>query len=330
MKEKHTRRKFIQAAGVGAAASLAAGATAFGQTSRTTTTRRPTTTRTATFPPPQKRLYELGMASYTLRSFNLDEAIAMTKRVGLKNIALKSMHMPMDSSAEQIKAIAGKVREAGLNLYGCGVVYMKDAQQVNQAFDYAKAAGMKVIIGVPSHNLLALVDKKVKEYDIKVAIHNHGPGDKVYPTPESIYEKVKDLDKRIGICMDIGHSLRAGANPSRDAMRYSARLHDVHIKDVTAAKPEGKAVEVGRGVIDIPMFMRTLLRIKYAGFVSFEYEKDAKDPLAGLAESVGYVKGVMAATESRGYTRPRTTSTRPTRSTRTTPTRPTRSTRTPR
>ena len=92
-------------------------------------------------------------------------------------------------------------------------------------------------------------------------------------------------------------------------MRYSARLHDVHIKDVTAAKPEGKAVEVGRGVIDIPMFMRTLLRIKYAGIVSFEYEKDGKDPLAGLAESVGYVKGVMAAVESRGYTRPTRTTT---------------------
>jgi sugar phosphate isomerase/epimerase len=254
----------------------------------------------------------------------------MTKRVGLKNIALKSMHMPMDSTPEQIKAIAAKVREAGLNLYGCGVVYMKNEQEVNQAFEYAKAAGMKVIIGVPSHNLLPLVDKKVAEYDIKVAIHNHGPGDKVYPSPESIYEKVKDLDERIGICMDIGHTRRIGENPSRDAMRYSARLHDVHIKDVSAAKPEGKTIQIGRGVIDIPMFMRTLLRIKYSGFVSFEYEKDGKDPLAGLAESVGYVNGVMAAIESRGYASPATTrTTRPTRSTRTRATRTarTRSTR---
>ncbi len=258
--------------------------------------------------------FELGMASYTLRNFKIDETIAMTKRVGLKNIALKSMHLPMDSTPEQIKAIAAKVREAGLNLYGCGVVYMKNEQQVNQAFDYAKAAGMKVIIGVPSHNLLPLVEKKVAEYDIKVAIHNHGPGDKVYPSPESIYEKVKDLDERIGICMDIGHTMRIGENPSRDAMRYSARLHDIHIKDVSAAKPEGKTIQIGRGVIDIPGFIWTLIRIGYKGYVSFEYEKDAKDPLAGLAESVGYVNGVMAAIESRGYTSPtRTTTTRPIR-----------------
>lgn len=250
-----------------------------------------------------KRQFELGMASYTLRNFTLDETIAMTKRVGLKNIALKSMHMPMDSTPEQIKAIAAKVRAAGLNLYGCGVVSMKTEQEVNQAFDYAKAAGMKVIIGVPSHNLLPLVDKKVAEYDIKVAIHNHGPGDKLYPTPASIVEKVKGLDKRIGMCMDIGHTVRIGENPIRDAMKYSARLLDVHIKDVSAAKREGKTIQIGRGVIDIPMFMRTLFRIKYAGFVSFEYEKDAKDPLAGLAESVGYVKGVTAAIESPSFLR---------------------------
>ena len=258
-----------------------------------------------------KRQFELGMASYTLRNFKLDEAIAMTKRVGLKNIALKSMHMPMDSTPEQIKAIAAKVREAGLNLYGCGVVYMKNAQQVNQAFEYAKAAGMKTIIGVPEPDLLGLVDRKVKEYDIQVAIHNHGPGDKVYPTPTSIIEKVKDLDGRIGLCMDIGHTVRIGADPIEDTVRYAQRLLDVHVKDVTAAEAKGHGVEVGRGVIDIPGFIRTLIRIGYKGYVSFEYEKDASDPLAGLAESVGYVNGVMDAIESPSFARP-APATRPT------------------
>jgi inosose dehydratase len=261
-----------------------------------------------------KRQFELGLTSYTLRNFKLDEAIAMIKRMGLKNIALKSMHLPLDSSPEQIRAVADKVKEAGLNLYGCGVVYMKNADQVNQAFDYAKAAGMKTIIGVPAPDLLGLVDRKVKEYDIQVAIHNHGPGDKVYPTPASIIEKVKDLDSRIGLCMDIGHTVRIGEDPVMDAIRYAQRMLDVHIKDVTAAEAKGSGVEIGRGVIDIPGFIRTLIRIGYKGYVSFEYEKDAKDPLAGLAESVGYVNGVMAAIESRGYTSPtRTTTPRPTR-----------------
>jgi sugar phosphate isomerase/epimerase len=172
---------------------------------------------------------------------------------------------------------------------------MKKEPDVHRAFEYAKAAGMKVIVGVPAPKLLPLVDKKVKEYNIKVAIHNHGPTDKLYPTPASAYEKIKNLDRRIGLCNDIGHTQRAGVDPSVSAEKYADRLLDVHIKDVTAATAKGHGVEIGRGVIDIPRFLRTLLKINYAGIVSFEYEKDADDPLAGLAESVGYVRGVLAA-----------------------------------
>ena len=176
-----------------------------------------------------------------------------------------------------------------------GVIYMGTEAEVHRAFDYAKAAGMRVIIGVPGHELLPLVDKKVKEYDIQVAIHNHGPGDKRYPTPQSAYERIRDLDKRIGLCNDIGHTIRAGSDPAVSIERFADRLHDVHMKDVTAAARQGTGVEVGRGVIDIPQVLRTLVKIDYSGIVSFEYEKDADDPLAGLAESVGYVRGVLAA-----------------------------------
>jgi inosose dehydratase len=127
-----------------------------------------------------------------------------------------------------------------------------------------------------------------------VAIHNHGPTDKVYPTPASAYEKIKDLDKRIGLCNDIGHTMRAGIDPAESVEKFADRLLDIHMKDVSAANKDGDAVEVGRGVIDIPKFLKTLIKIEYDGIVSFEYEKDAKDPLPGLSESVGYVKGVLA------------------------------------
>jgi inosose dehydratase len=172
---------------------------------------------------------------------------------------------------------------------------MRNEEQVNQAFEYAKAAGMRVIIGVPEPNLLALVNRKVAEYDIQVAIHNHGPGDKIYPVPESVYEKIKDLDKRIGLCNDIGHTIRAGVDPAASIERFADRLLDVHIKDESAATARGSAVEIGRGVIDIPQVLRTLIKINYTGMVSFEYEKDENDPLPGLAESVGYVRGALAA-----------------------------------
>jgi sugar phosphate isomerase/epimerase len=299
MGNNHTRRHFLQ---VTAAASLTPTAAVLAQTASTP---GPGTSRTLTSAQPMiNRPFQLGLASYTLRKFGLDDTIKMTKRVALKNIAFKDSHLPLNSSPETIKSVAAKVNSAGLNLYGCGVVYMKSEKDVNQAFEYAKAAAMKTIIAAPIHELLPLVDKMVKEYDIAVAIHNHGPGDKVFPTPESVHEKVKDLDKRIGLCMDIGHTTRIGEDPSRDAVRFADRLVDIHIKDVSAAKPEGGTVEVGRGVIDIPTFMRTLYRIQYKGYVSFEYEKDADDPLPGLAESVGYVNGVIATIEQPGYMMP--------------------------
>ena len=236
----------------------------------------------------------MGMASYTFREFDLENTLEMTKRLGLSRICFKSFHLPLESSEKEIKSVAKKVEDAGLELYGCGVVYMKNKEEVNRAFDYAKAAGMRMIIGVPNHELLELVNKKVKEYNIQVAIHNHGPGDEIYPTPGSAYERIKDLDSRIGLCLDAGHTQRSGINPSESALKYADRLLDVHFKDVSASTKEGSTVEVGRGVIDIPQFIRTLIQIKFSGIASLEYEKDSKDPLPGAAESVGYVKGVLS------------------------------------
>ncbi len=282
MRENRSRREFLAVA-----AAVSCGLTASNRRSNAAAPQGPPSRS-------GKPKFELGLASYTLRKFNLEQTLAITERVGLKHIAFKDFHLALDSSPEQIREVAAKVRDAGLDLYGAGVIYMRNEQQVNQAFDYARAAGMRVIIGVPNPELLPLVDRKVKEYDIKVAIHNHGPSDKVYPLPGTAYEKIKTLDKRIGLCNDIGHTIRAGVDPSESLERYADRLHDVHIKDVSAANAKGGAIEVGRGVIDIPQVLRTLIKIDYAGIVSFEYEKDENDPLPGLAESVGYVRGVLA------------------------------------
>lgn len=236
----------------------------------------------------------LGMASYTFREFGLDDTLAMTTRLGLGHIAFKNFHLALDADAAEIRAVAEKTRAAGLDLYGCGVVYMTSEAEVRQAFDYARAAGMRVIIGVPNHDLLPLVERMVRESDIKVAIHNHGPGDELYPGPDSVYERVSGLDPRIGLCIDIGHTMRIGQDPSEAFERYADRVLDVHIKDVSAASAEGTTVEIGRGVIDIPRFLRTLVRRRYEGIVSLEYEKDARDPLPGSAESIGYIRGSLA------------------------------------
>jgi sugar phosphate isomerase/epimerase len=237
--------------------------------------------------------FELGIASYTFREFSLDDTIAMTARVGIKNLCLKSMHMPLESAPEEIIAMASRVREAGINLYGAGVIYMTTSEEVDHAFDYARNAGMKVIVGAPEHELLEQCNRKVKETGIRLAIHNHGPGDEKYPTPESVYKLIKDMDPGMGLCVDIGHTTRIGEDPVKDTARYMDRVHDIHIKDEDKADPTGNTCEVGRGIIDIPDFLKMLIELKYSNVVSFEYEKDGNDPLAGLAESVGYVRGVL-------------------------------------
>lgn len=277
---KTNRRDFLKTAGTGVAASsvtLAFGGCQSNETKASST----------------EQNFELGMASYTLREFSLTEAIKMTNRLNLKKICLKSMHLPLQSGEAEIRQVAQQVKDGGLDLYGCGVVYMSDEDQVNRAFIYAKTAGMKTIIGVPEHNLLNLVNEKVKEFDIQVAIHNHGPGDQRYPTPESAILKIKELDPRIGLCVDIGHTQRSGVEPAETIALYKDRVLDIHMKDVSSSTKEGSTEEIGRGVINIPKVLETLLKINYNGVVSFEHEKDGKDPLAGVAESVGFVRGVL-------------------------------------
>ncbi len=279
-----SRRGFLRAAGLGTAAGLASlGGNLVCE---------PAAARTAPADPP-KRPIELGLASYTLRKFDLDQTLAMTRRLDLKVICLKSFHLPLDATPDEIDAAVAKVKDAGIVLYGGGVIGMKTDEQVDQAFGYAKAAGMAKIVAAPVAETLARIDRKVQQYDVEVCIHNHGPGDKHFPIPSVAYEQIKGFDKRLGICHDIGHTARYGACPIEETKKCADRILDLHFKDVTQASRAGRATPCGRGVIDLPAMVRTLIEIGYSGYASFEYEANPDDPMPGLAESVGYVRGVM-------------------------------------
>lgn len=238
--------------------------------------------------------FKLGVASYSARKFTREEALDMTLRCGIERIAFKSMHLPLDSDRSEIKKAVALCKEKGITLYGGGVIYMKNREEVDQAFEYAKAAGMDTIIGVPEHELLKYTEGKVKEYNIKLAIHNHGPGDERYPSAESAYVLIKDMDKRMGLCIDIGHTKRINRNPEQDLKDFADRVHDIHIKDVTEASAKGKTCIIGRGVIDFPSFMKAVIKSGYTGTLALEYEADADDPLPGMMESFGYVKGILS------------------------------------
>lgn len=238
--------------------------------------------------------FKLGVASYSLRNFTQEQSLDMTLRCGIDRICFKSMHLPLDSSTETINKAVALCREKNVALYGGGVIYMKTKEEVDQGFEYAKAAGMELIIGVPNHELLDYVEGKVKEYNIRLAIHNHGPGDLVYPSAESAYVLIKNRDKRMGLCIDIGHTKRIGRDPEQDVKDYFDRVFDVHIKDVTSATNDGKTCIIGRGVINFPSFLKAVVKLGYTGTLALEYEAEGNDPLPGMMESFGYVKGILA------------------------------------
>lgn len=276
----NSRRKFLKLAGTGVLAAGASSLYAF--------PRMPVAVDKAV------NTFTIGMAGYTFREFTVEKTIEMMKKIGVTNLSLKDFHMPMNSTQEKINAVLEKFKSAGINVYTVGVVYMKTKESVDQAFEYAKMAGVKMIVGAPDYELLQYVEQKIKTYDFKMAIHNHGPDNPLYPNATDIWNHIKALDPRIGICIDIGHTTRDGEDPSVDILKYKSRIYDIHIKDVDKAEKEGKTVEMGRGIIDIPKVVDTLRKIKYSGSCSLEFEKDMKDPLAGIAESIGYLKGVMA------------------------------------
>jgi sugar phosphate isomerase/epimerase len=285
MTHTSSRRRFLQYAAAGAVAAAAApGRLSAGSLARE-----------APAAPVVKVPFQLGMASYTLREFPIDQALEMTRRLGLTRIAFKDFHLKLDATPAQIAEALAKVKAAGLELYSAGVIYMKSESEVDRAFEYVKAIGLKMFVGVPNYELLEYTNKKVQQYDVRVAIHNHGPDNPLYPTPQDAYEKIVKLDKRLGLCLDVGHTQRSGVDPADAAVKYADRLYDVHIKDTSASSKEGRTVEIGRGVVDIPKFLRAMKTINFTGTLALEYEKDAKDPLPGSAESIGYLHGALAA-----------------------------------
>ncbi|MCF8224360.1 MAG: sugar phosphate isomerase/epimerase [Bacteroidales bacterium] len=238
--------------------------------------------------------FEIGVASYGLRGLSFEEMVEAMKMLQIKNLSLKSMHLPFELSDDEIKQRMEIMREAGLNPYAPGVVYMKSEQEVHDRFAYTKAAGMGMIVAVPNYELLDLVEEKIKETGIKIAIHTHGPDNLPYPSPEDAYERIKERDPRFGICVDLAHVLRSKLDPVQQLMLTKNRVLDVHIRDITEASKEGHSCRPGLGVFDFRASLQALIDIGYEGFVSIEYEAEKDDPVPGYAETKGYINGILA------------------------------------
>ena len=237
----------------------------------------------------------LGVASYSMRELSLDQALAGAKTLGVTSMTFKDVHLPRTDPPETTRALAAKIRAAGITIAGGGTITLpNDPVQIKKDFEYAKNAGFPLIFISPDPAALDTIEQMVKTYDIKVAIHNHGPEDKWWPRPQDAYAAIKSRDRRMGLCIDVGHTTRANTNPAQACRECRDRLYDMHVKDLKSTELHSDT-EVGRGIINFPELFRTLIEIGYQGQVGLEYEINAKNPLPGMIESVAYMRGVLAA-----------------------------------
>ncbi|HXJ45126.1 MAG TPA: sugar phosphate isomerase/epimerase [Candidatus Dormibacteraeota bacterium] len=239
----------------------------------------------------------LGIASYTFRNFSRAEMIGFLKQAHVSNMNLKDTkdHLPADA-VDEIKAL-GDYLSAGITLHAAGTIYFpKDEDaDIRAKFEYAKRAGIGVIVaGDPAVATLPRIEKFVKEYDIKFALHNHGPEDKLWPSPLDVLKAMKSMDPRMGCCIDVGHTVRAGTDVVAAIREVGPRVFNVHIKDLTSFTEKESQVEVGQGKMPVKNIFEALMGIGYAGFVDLEYEINEKNPLPGVIESLAYMRGVLA------------------------------------
>ncbi len=281
MNSQLSRRTFLRSSAL-AAAACAAPAVTFGE---------PKPASGA--PSPVK----LGIATYTFRNFTRDKMIPWLKQLNVTSINCKDTkdHLPMDPAAEE-QAVSD-YRSNGIELHAAGTIYFpKDEDDdIRSKFEYCKRAGIKVIVaGDPAPATLPRIEKFVKQYDMRFAIHNHGPEDKVFPSPLDVLKAVKSMDPRMGCCIDVGHTVRAGTDVVEAIHAAGPRLYNMHIKDLASFTEKESQVAVGEGKMPIREIFQALIKTNYQGWVDLEYEIHGDDPMPGVTESFAYMRGVLA------------------------------------
>ena len=240
---------------------------------------------------------KLGLCSYSLFKSPLEEVLASMKALETRYLNIKPEgHLPIDSPPAKIAEVKKQLDDAGVVLVGTGTTYLQkpDQDAIRRCFEYNKALGSPLVVIGPTRETLPIIEKFVKEYDVKAAIHNHGPSDKHFQTPQSALEAIKGTDPRLGLCMDIGHTMRSGVDPVAAAKAAGPRLLDMHTKDVKQTDGKWDAVDVGNGDIHIAALFAYLEKTGYKGSCNLEYEVKAQDKMPGMLKSFAYMRGIQA------------------------------------
>ncbi len=243
----------------------------------------------------EKIPFTLGVATFSLRNFDRTEAISMIQALHVRHISAKSFHMPYEDSPEELAAGVQAFARAGIEIVSGGNngISKDNDDHVRMFFDYAKAVGIPLLVIAPTAKNMPRIERFVKEYDIQVAIHNHGPEDPHFPGPRDALEVIRDMDPRVGVCVDIGHTARTGVDVVEACAEAGDRLLDIHMKDLRDVNDRSSQCIVGEGAIPVADIFRQLVRMDYRGYVNLEYEIDGNDPLPGMKQSFAYMRGVL-------------------------------------
>jgi len=244
----------------------------------------------------QEGAVRLGVASYSLREFPREYVIEAMQELRTPYINIKSFHLPYEDSPQQLAAGRREFENAGLQIVGGGTITLQTDtdDDMRTYFEYARGSGMPLMVIAPTAQTLPRIERFVREYDIKVAVHVHGPTDRHFPGPQDVLPVIKDMDPRVGICVDVGHTARTGIGLVEVLDMCGPRALDIHIKDLRDLSSAASQCIVGEGNMPIAAIFRQLEKMDYSGYVNLEYEIDADDPLPGMKQSFAYMRGVLA------------------------------------
>lgn len=239
---------------------------------------------------------KLGVASYSLRKFSRKEAIRMIKVLDTPYVNIKSFHLKHESTPSELAGGVREFEQAGLRIVGGGTISLQkdEDEDVRKNFEYARRCGMPIMVIAPTPETLPRIEGFVKQFDIRVAIHNHGPEDPYFPTPQSALKLIKNMDPRVGLCIDVGHTARTGVDVVDSIVEAGDRVLDMHMKDLRSFTDKGSQCVVGEGLMPVASIFQTLKKMKYKGHVNLEYEIYPEDPLPGMKQSFAYMRGVLA------------------------------------
>lgn len=239
---------------------------------------------------------KLGVASYSLRAFSRAEVIKILQELRTPYVNLKSFHLPYEYTPAELAAARAEFETAGLKIVGGGNnnITEDSDEHVRKFFDYARYSGMPLLVIAPRPEILPRIERFVKQYDIRVAIHNHGPEDPYFPGPKDALKIIKDMDARVGLCVDVGHTARTGVDVVAAIAAAGSRVLDLHMKDLKDLRAQESQCIVGEGAMPVPEIFAQLRRMNYSGYVNLEYEIDEKNPLPGMKQSFAYMRGVLA------------------------------------